>query len=81
MDWVFTPYYTVWKWCGSENTIIFGDLNYAFKVTFLNKCDEAEKSIIAEYYQRCLAIDIPEKLKGKIVPGLSTYVKVLKPSN
>ncbi|MAI02867.1 MAG: cobaltochelatase subunit CobS [Rickettsiales bacterium] len=50
---------TVITW--AENTIIFGDLNYAFKVTFLNKCDEAEKSIIAEYYQRCLAIDIPEQ--------------------
>ncbi|GAN55194.1 cobaltochelatase subunit CobS [Tanticharoenia sakaeratensis] len=42
---------TVIAW--AENERIFGDLVYAFRVTFLNKCDEAERSIVAEYYQRC----------------------------
>jgi len=42
---------TVIAW--AENTRIFGDLVYAFRVTFLNKCDEAERGIVAEYYQRC----------------------------
>ena len=48
---------TVITW--AENTLIFNDLEYAFKVTFLNKCDEAERPIIAEYYQRCFAVDLP----------------------
>lgn len=38
----------------AENTKIFCDRKFAFKVTFLNKCDDAEREIIAEYYQRCL---------------------------
>ena len=42
---------TVITW--AENTRIFGDLGFAFRMTFLNKCDEAERSTVAEYYQRC----------------------------
>ena len=37
----------------AENAEIFKDTGYAFRVTFLNKCDEIEKNTIAEYYQRC----------------------------
>ena len=48
---------TVITW--TENAIIFSNIEYAFKVTFLNKCDEAERSIIAEYYQRCFGVDLP----------------------
>ena len=48
---------TVITW--AENALIFNDLEYSFRVTFLNKCDEAERPIIAEYYQRCFAIDLP----------------------
>jgi len=44
----------------AENTEIFKDVGYAFRVTFLNKCDDLEKNIIAEYYQRCFGEDIPE---------------------
>ncbi len=44
----------------AENTLIFDDVHYAFRVTFLNKCDETERSIIAEYYQRCFAHALPE---------------------
>ena len=36
----------------ADNTIIFGDIHTGFKLSFLNKCDEAEKPVIAEYYQR-----------------------------
>ena len=43
----------------SDIQLIFNDIEYAFKVTFLNKCDEAERPIIAEYYQRCFAIELP----------------------
>ncbi len=50
---------TVITW--GENTLIFNDIDFAFKVTFLNKCDEAERGIIAEYYQRCLGKDLPEE--------------------
>lgn len=37
----------------AENDRIFKDVAFAFRVTFLNKCDEAERSMVAEYYQRC----------------------------
>jgi cobaltochelatase CobS len=43
-----------------ENSEIFKDTGYAFRVTFLNKCDDLEKTIIAEYYQRCFGEDLPE---------------------
>ena len=51
---------TVLHW--AENAEIFKDTGYAFRVTFLNKCDEMEKNIIAEYYQRCFGEDLPESL-------------------
>ena len=35
-------------------------LDFSFRVTFLNKCDELEHPIIAEYYQRCFATELPE---------------------
>ncbi|MCH4143741.1 AAA family ATPase [Acetobacter peroxydans] len=37
----------------AENDQIFKDTAFAFRVTFLNKCDEAERAMVAEYYQRC----------------------------
>ena len=51
---------TVIFWC--QNTQIFKDIGYAFRVTFLNKCDDSEKSIIAEYYQRCFGEELPESM-------------------
>ena len=42
---------TVIHW--AENAQILGDLDFAFTLTFLNKCDELEKTIVSEYYQRC----------------------------
>ena len=51
---------TVLHW--AENAEIFKDVGYAFRVTFLNKCDDLEKSIIAEYYQRCFGEDLPESM-------------------
>ena len=47
---------TVITW--AENTGIFGDLATAFRLTFLNKCDEAERPVIAEYYQRCFGTEL-----------------------
>ena len=47
---------TVLSW--AENYDIFGDIEYAFRVSFLNKCDETERPIVAEYYQRCFTNDI-----------------------
>ena len=49
---------TVIHW--AENAKIFNDNAYAFRLTFLNKCDDLEKKIIAEYYQRCFGEDLPE---------------------
>ena len=51
---------TVLHW--AENSEIFKDTGYAFRVTFLNKCDEIEKNIISEYYQRCFGDELPESL-------------------
>ena len=49
---------TIIHW--AENSEIFKDTGYAFRLTFLNKCDDLEKNIIAEYYQRCIGEDLPE---------------------
>ncbi len=50
---------TVITW--AQNADIFGgDLGFSFRVTFLNKCDELERSIVAEFYQRCFGEELPE---------------------
>jgi cobaltochelatase CobS len=49
---------TVITW--AENSEIFGDIGRAFRLTFLNKCDELERSIVAEFFQRCFGRDLPE---------------------
>jgi cobaltochelatase CobS len=48
---------TVITW--AENSKIFGDVGFAFRMTFLNKCDEAERGTVAEYYQRCFNEELP----------------------
>jgi cobaltochelatase CobS len=54
---------TVITW--AENARIFGDVGFAFRLTFLNKCDEAERQTVAEYYQRCFNEEISTGLLGK----------------
>ena len=49
---------TVITW--AENTEIFGDVGFAFRLTFLNKCDELERASVAEFYQRCFGDELPE---------------------
>mgnify|MGYP003633779452 FL=1 len=49
---------TVITW--AENARIFNDEGYAFRVTFLNKCDEVERPVVAEYYQRCMGEELPD---------------------
>jgi cobaltochelatase CobS len=49
---------TVITW--AENCEIFGDTALAFRLSFLNKCDDAERPIVAEYYQRCFGADLDE---------------------
>lgn len=50
---------TVITW--AENAEIFGgDLPFAFRVSFLNKCDELERATVAEFYQRCFGTELPE---------------------
>ena len=49
---------TVITW--AENAEIFGDLGFAFRLTFLNKCDELERPLVAEFYQRCFGKELPE---------------------
>ena len=47
---------TVLTW--AENYLMFNDLEYSFKLTFLNRCDELERTVIHEYYQRAFGNDI-----------------------
>ena len=47
---------TVINW--AENVQIFGNVEHAFRLTFLNKCDEAERTTVAELYQRCFGIEL-----------------------
>jgi cobaltochelatase CobS len=54
---------TVISW--AQNALIFDDVGFAFRLTFLNKCDEAERSLVAEYYQRVFGKDLPESVVGK----------------
>jgi len=49
---------TVITW--AENARIFNDLAFGFRVTFLNKCDETERPVVAEYYQRCFGTELKE---------------------
>ncbi len=53
---------TVLTW--AQNAEIFGDIGFAFRVTFLNKCDELERPIVAEYYQRCMGEDLGDATAG-----------------
>jgi len=54
---------TVISW--AQNAAIFNNLGFAFRLSFLNKCDEAERMIVAEYYQRVFGEDLPESVIGK----------------
>lgn len=49
---------TVITW--AENADIFGDVAFAFRVTFLNKCDELERTLVAEQYQRAFGVELKE---------------------
>ena len=53
---------TVITW--AQNTAIFKDIGFAFRVSFLNKCDEAERMLVAEYYQRVFGDELPESVVG-----------------
>jgi cobaltochelatase CobS len=48
---------TVVTW--AENATLFRDVALAFRLTFLNRCDEDERALVAEYYQRCIGRDLP----------------------
>ncbi|MCF6317432.1 MAG: cobaltochelatase subunit CobS [Marinosulfonomonas sp.] len=49
---------TVITW--AQNASIFRNIGYAFRLTFLNKCDELERQTVAEFYQRCFDEELPE---------------------
>jgi cobaltochelatase CobS len=49
---------TVITW--AENADIFNDVGFAFRLTFVNKCDELERPLVAEFYQRCFGQELPE---------------------
>ena len=49
---------TVITW--AENAEIFGDIGFAFRLAFVNKCDELERGLVAEFYQRCFGEELAE---------------------
>ena len=55
---------TVISW--AENLDIFKDLETAFRLSFLNKCDDAEHSIVAEYYQRAMGVELAESIAEQL---------------
>jgi cobaltochelatase CobS len=54
---------TVITW--AQNSAIFKNVGFAFRLSFLNKCDDAERALVAEYYQRVFGQDLPESVVGK----------------
>jgi cobaltochelatase CobS len=56
---------TVITW--AQNAEIFKDIGYAFRVTFLNKCDELERPVVAEYYQRAMGEELPESAANAVL--------------
>ncbi len=56
---------TVINW--AQNASIFRDVGYAFRLTFLNKCDELERETVAEFYQRCFDEELPESAANAAV--------------
>ena len=56
---------TVINW--AENAEIFGDVGFAFRVTFLNKCDELERSLVAEHYQRAFGEELKESAANIVI--------------
>ncbi|MET3601439.1 cobaltochelatase subunit CobS [Martelella mangrovi] len=56
---------TVINW--AENTEIFGDVSFAFRVTFLNKCDELERTLVAEQYQRAFGEELTESAANVVI--------------
>ena len=61
---------TVITW--AENSVIFKDISYAFKISFLNKCDEIERNTLSEYYQRCFGELLPEEWLSAIIENKIT---------
>ena len=57
---------TVINW--TQNAEIFEDDAFAFRVTFLNKCDEFERATVAELYQRCFGVELPESVVATAAP-------------
>lgn len=58
---------TVVTW--AENLVTFRDPSRAFRLSFLNRCDEYERSIVAEYYQRCFDHELDEATRGALTPS------------
>ena len=56
---------TVMTW--AQNAEIFGDIGFAFRLTFLNKCDELERASVAEFYQRAFGEELPESAAKVLV--------------
>ncbi|OPB32304.1 cobaltochelatase subunit CobS [Bartonella sp. AR 15-3] len=57
---------TVITW--AENTTIFQNIGFAFRLTFLNKCDELERATVAEFYQRAFGNELPESFIHQVLP-------------
>ena len=64
---------TVITW--AENAEIFGDIGFAFRVTFVNKCDELERALVAEFYQRSFNQELPESTAAAVTAPSRVIVR------
>ena len=55
---------TVISW--AQNFLIFNDITHSFNISFLNKCDETEKPVIAEFFQRCFGLNLDDQKEKSI---------------
>jgi cobaltochelatase CobS len=51
----------------AENAEIFGNVGFGFRLTFLNKCDELERPVVAEFYQRAFGEELPESAANVVL--------------
>ncbi|MGI9378339.1 MAG: cobaltochelatase subunit CobS [Methyloligellaceae bacterium] len=56
---------TVLTW--AENNEIFNDLGLSFQLTFVNKCDDLERGLVAEFYQRCFGEELPQSTANVVL--------------
>jgi hypothetical protein len=64
----------------AQNALIFKDVGFAFRLSFLNKCDEAERALVAEYYQRVFGKRSAREHRSIVVAPFSGEIVLNEPN-